>query len=642
MKDNECSKIIIQAVSACVASDTQQHHPSKEVLQQGAKLIAECDEFAEEVAAAVFPNDITPDVSFYTHLQRLQPALGFSEEASAIAGHVWTRFMRRISRERQIDILRKLIATDNVCFFFALDALPLVITKIPLPSHFLLPWFLEVQSRIGNDLVQRGFWRSLESWSSHHPKEAFDGLRLLSQSELDDNKIATGAAILGQLRVAWEKGSSDPIGAEFEKKLQTHGDFNKRLIFHRSWINTGWSRGLSQEEFSSALQRMTAGTNEERSEAFNFLRCLIADKRTSQESIAEGIKWLAEHATPSLSDNSKHWIVHIVHSLASGSITDNPLLETLWPLMTSVQPIGPTSKQTWREIEYLLVDLLHKNTPQFERLLRALVDVNDRGVVEQMDSPTSFQYLCSELAMHAQKSFFADMFFSPISGHRRFAFSIYDKLPFDAFPDQMLVDRTDDEIALALFESQLKHLQPKQTFRFLIALSARAGTGSPKLVQLYRDELLYQAKNYPRGVLNELRTFSSSSELIRRVIAEADMYFENLRKSYNSPINSMEIPGLRRALTIGTRKRSRDVESKSEELSVLANLFSKSYLIYGTKGFRFCQNGHLGELSELKTMSVEMEMPRLLMIDPEGAAIRRHHAIRITKNLSDAITKAKQ
>jgi hypothetical protein len=508
MNDDECRKIIIQAVLPSAASDTQQHHLSKEVLQQGAKLIAECDEFAEEVAGAVFPNGIPPDVSFYTHLQRLQLALAFSEEASAIAGHVWIRFMQRISREHQIEILRKLIATDNLCFFFALDALPLVIAKILLPSDFLLPWFLELRSKIGNDFAQGGFWRSLESWSSHHPKEAFDGLRLLSQSELDDNKIAIGAAILGQLRVAWEKGSSDPIGVEFEKTLQGHGDVNKRLIFHRSWINTGWSRGLSHAEFSSALGRMTVGTNEERTEAFNFLRCLIGDKRTASESTAAGIKWLVDHSTSSLPDNSKHWIVHIAYLLATRSITDDSLLDTLWPLITSVQPIGSKSSHTWREIEHLLVDLLHKNSPQFEHLFRMLVDVNDRGVVEQVASPSSFKYLCSELATRPQRGFFADMFFSPIRGRRRFAFSIYDRLPFSDFPDQVLADRTDDEIALALFESQLNHLQPKQTYQFLVALLPRAGTGNAKLTQAYRDELLYQAKNYPRGVLRELRTLS--------------------------------------------------------------------------------------------------------------------------------------
>jgi hypothetical protein len=104
----------------------------------------------------------------------------------------------------------------------------------------------------------------------------------------------------------------------------------------------------------------------------------------------------------------------------------------------------------------------------------------------------------------------------------------------------------------------------------------------------------------------------------------------------------MEIPGLRRALSIGARRRSRDIESKSEEFSVLANFFSKSYLIYGTKGFRYCRDGNLGEFAEMKSMSVEMEVPRFLMIDPEGVAIRRHYAIQITKNLSDAIAKAKQ
>ena len=585
MKEDECRKIIIEAVSTSSGADTQQQRPSKEVLQQAAKLIAEWNEFADELAAAVFPNGITPDGSFYIQLQRLQSALGFSEEASAIAGHVWARLMPRVSRDPQTKMLRNLITAENLCFFFAVDALALVIAKISLPSDFLLPWFLDLHAKIGNNL-QTGFWRSLEAWASYHPEDALSGLQILCQSELDDNKIAIGAAILGHLRVAWEKGSPDPIGAEFEKKLQADGNVSKRLVFHRSWISTGWSRGLSHDEFLSALARMTAGTNEERTEAFNFLRCLIGDKRTAPQSTAAGIKWLADHSTSSLFDNSKHWIVHIVYSLATRSITDDSFLDTLWPLITSVQPIASTSRHTWQEIEYLLVDLLHKNPPQFERLLRRLLDVNVHGVVEQMASHSSFQHLCSELATRPQKRFFADMFFSPTRGYRRFAFSIYNKLPFSEFPDQVLANRTDDEIALALFESQLNHLEPKQTYQFLVALSPRAGTGNAKLTQAYCDELLYQAKNYPGGVLDQLKTLSPTNELIRGIVADADVYFANLRGTYNSPINSMEIPGLRRALLVGARRRSRDIESKSEEFSVFANLFSKSYLIYGSKGFR--------------------------------------------------------
>src|SRR5207248_2817472 len=117
------------------------------------------------------------------------------------------------------------------------------------------------------------------------------------------------------LRVAWERNPPDETALEFERSLSGSGDVNLRLVFHRSWINTGWNRGLSHQEFSSALTRMTEGTAQEKAEAFNFLRCLLPQQNLKAESLELGLKWLGERANASIPDQSKYWVVNIVHRL---------------------------------------------------------------------------------------------------------------------------------------------------------------------------------------------------------------------------------------------------------------------------------------------------------------------------------------
>lgn len=614
-----------------------QKHPSAEITAEVACVIHEQTGLADELRDLIFGTTIPLDTAFFHSLMSVGTRLGFSEPATEIAGEIWASAMGKLSADEQQTLLSQLLAAPNLEFFTSLRALPWVVRSFQVPADFLIDWFTELRNRVGNDFAQGGFWRSLESWAQLHPASALAGLRLLASRELNDETVTIGAAILGRLRVAWESGPPNESGLEFEQSLARHGDVQKRLVYHRSWINTGWDRGLSHSEFQSSLTRMATGTHEERAEAFNFLRCLLPDRRMQPESITLGIEWLREHTNSSTSDGAKHWVIHSVQQLASASIADNQFLEGLWPLMVAVQPITSESRGTWNQIEHLLVDLLHKNRPQFEELLRLLVDAHPEGLIQQMASHDQFQFLRSELAAQTATAFCADLLFSNQRHRRQFGFTLYDELPFDAFPDEILDARTDDEIALTLFESQLHYLQPDNTRRFLLSLRQRAESGSPQLAALFRDELLYQAKNLPGAVLDQLKQLNGPSALLKTVVAAADTYFEATRKAHTSSINAMEIPGWRRALSMKARRQSRDIEAHSNELSVFKQMCSNSYLIYGDRGFRYSRDGELGEFSAMQTFSTQMELPRLAMIDPEGVVIRRHNAITMTNRLAAAI-----
>jgi hypothetical protein len=613
-------------------------HPSSETLLFVARAIASGGTEVDELLVLAFPEGVPVTINFFDCLRLVERRLGFSEAAHTLTGELGAYALEKLTEPERLEVLRYLPSKENKDLFGSLRLLPLLIERINFSAEFLLPWFLEVRTRIGNDQAQGDYWRSLKVWALKHSSSAFDGLRLLCCQSLDDDKISMGACLLGHLRIVWANETPSPDGISFETGLATHGDAQKRLIFYRSWINTGWHRELSSAEFIACLSQISKETGEERLEGFNFLRCLLPSKSKETELLESGLEWLRSNVSPGIQANSKHWVVNIVKSLAEQALSDSALLERIWPLLVSVQPIQKENGGTWQELEFLLVKLLEKNPIQFQKLLFLLLDANPEGLRHRFEAHQSFDYLLSQIAAHPEKSFYAGLFFSPLRYRREFAFALFDELPFSEFPAGMLPAKSDDEIALALLEFQQHLLQPDHTLMFLKSFLGRMKNASQQVVDLYKAELLRGSKNLHIAVLDKLKAEVEKSELIRSVVAEAEIYFNNVQKTHQTAINAMQIPGLWRALSMSARRQSKEVATKTEELSILRHFCNNSYLLYGGKQFRYVHDGELRELSELKKFSTSMELPRLEMIDPEGAAIRRHYALKDIRRLEMALT----
>ena len=599
--------------------------------------IANEPELLERLYVAAVGEGTGDPAHLLKQIVRVEPALGFSEHATLIAGHILAHGMQTMSHDEKASLL-SLVNTDAIHFFNLLRALPTVFTYVSFRADYVISWIEVAHERIRNDLAQGDFWRSIESWALKDPTEALQGLRLLCQSELNDNKIAVAATILGTLRVTWEKDTHNESGLAFERSLRRSRDVHRRLVFLRSWINTGWNRGLSAEEFSSALTTMTEGTAEEKAEAFNFLRCLLPHQNLQPESVELGLRWLSERADSAIPDQAKYWVVTIVHRLFAQNSKDPAWCDRLWRLLVAIQPTPAELKGIWQEIEHLLVDLTQVDQVQFEALVGLLLRANENAVKHYFGSVNTFQYLYSELTRLGRQDFYAAMFFSTDRAERELAFAMFDRLPFDSFPAGMLESKSDDEIALCIFQSRLHHLDAAHVAALFVMLIDRAQSSTKAVANLFQVELLYQAKNFPASVLERIRKIETPSTLIASVVADANSYFDRLDLTHNSALKAMHIPGWRRAAIRQSARQRRDIDDKSDESSSLLGFFHKSYLLYGSEGFRSSRDGEVGELATMQTMSAEVQLPRMLMIDPEGAALRRRESIRATKALAAKIT----
>ncbi len=594
-----------------------------------------------KLAAGVFTDGIPSGADFYKRLSDATSSLRYDDESRSIIGGIWVWALQKQTVEKQASLLSYLTKIDQHDFFWFLSAVPHVLPHVYLSPSFSIEFFSALNTRIGNDLAGGGLWRGIEKWVQGRPKDAAGGLRHLLCLTLDEATVTIGAAILGALR-AGAAAEAAELCREFDA-LKTDAEVSRRILYFRSWINTAWLRGITDQEFSDCLSFMGDGGLAEKEEGYNFLRCLLVHDKTSEHSFSIGFEWLVAHSNGVMSDLTKHRIIELIEAIlgkAQGVSTE--MMRQLLQVLVTALPIKIENRGTWDRLEHLLTAILEKHQSQFPAWYFAILDAHPNIIKRTSDNEFALAYLVSRMQqIPGAADFLALEFFSPLEHRRKLAFTLFEELSFETSPKWVLSSLSENEIALCIFEMRRQYLAPTATARLILALRERIDGAGKGLVGLYQEELLYQAKSLPGAVLGALKTISNPSSLVQNVISDAEAYFEKLRPTHNSELNSMEIPGWARAKMLQGRKRSKMMETQVNERSLLKFLCSNSYLIYGNSGFRYCREGAVGELAGMHKSSYSMEMPRLALIDPEGEVARRFQAGRVIDRLEELIVKSK-
>ena len=126
--------------------------------------------------------------------------------------------------------------------------------------------------------------------------------------------------------------------------------------------------------------------------------------------------------------------------------------------------------------------------------------------------------------------------------------------------------------------------------------------------------------------MKEWKEIEKPSDLLKRVIAKADGYFEKQKKFQNSPANSFQFPEYMEA----DEKARRDLSQrflKTRDQSLVSQISPTVELIYGNSFIlSHGKQGEIGEPMSLEELSSQVEMPRLERLQPESMALRRFEA----------------
>jgi hypothetical protein len=270
---------------------------------------------------------------------------------------------------------------------------------------------------------------------------------------------------------------------------------------------------------------------------------------------------------------------------------------------------------------------------EFQRVLFAIARSNLGGLVEHLKAIDEFRNFASVLRSSYAGELTAEALLSADDAICTLGFVLFDTTGIDSLPLAAFRATPDDAIAAVIFAFRLQPFYDEVISRFLSAILPRVMSGSRALKELLFEEMLFQCKNLPGACLDTLKKTAKRRALVKAVTKKADDYFDQLRASHRSAVNSMEIAGLRRAMRLSAVRESRTMDAQMREKSIFTQLFSTSYLLYGGKTWRTFLGGQLGQPSEMKEFSTSAEFPRMPMIDPDGLAQRVQNARRMRKSL---------
>lgn len=575
-------------------------------------------ESASKALDALLPEGVVPNAFFFERLKNLHLRLGWSGASNQVIGILILTALDRLKLDEGEALLREMPKMPSPYFFQALESLPILLKKGALRPSFAAEWFTLLVRRIGNDLASAGFWNALGVYCDEHPDDAVAVLSCIPFSEGED-RLGIAAYILGALRSielkAETRGRLETLEREFSQAIEV----NKRSIYNRSWIETARRGALNRQELESLVERMTAGSIEEREQVYWIVTASILSQTISEDSFNFGLGWLRANVSGQIPPLAKYHVIDFAVRLAPAHREDAGKLVLL------VQPIQTDHKGIWQRMEHFLVHWLQTDFLGFKAFCVDLANKNAKAWLKVLQEPQNYEWFFSELRGKDAGDMVGELIFSPSWYCRKLGLFFFDKLDLIILPSDMLAAASQDQIKIAFYELQRDLIHGRAVARYLMLLIPFVEHTDDAFQEEFYRELVLQLKNYPGACREEFEKRKEAFPILGKALDEAKRYFDALQAVRKSNISTMDVPGYRKAVRLHARRFSNEISKKAEEMSVFMQLFKKVVLPYG-KAWRTFNDGKLGGASAFHEVSSSIEVPRMEIIDPEEMALRRLHA----------------
>ncbi len=583
--------------------------------------------FAQDILGDLFPEGCPADLGiFYSRLTFWDTELPASADAHRLLAAVLTQ-ARQAWQAEQDRLLEALNSRDHEGFFPMLDALPVFLAENELPARFAAKWFVTIAERLRGDMGGGGFWLGLKEFAIHFPFRALEGVDFLLSDEPTEDSMWVAARLFGVARASASSEAEKTRLADTGTRWASSRRPDERLYFHRSWMSTAGERAMTPAEFATLLEQMEQGSEKEFEDAFFVVTQCLASVKTTAEVRDTGLAWLRKRASSGLGPQPKFQIVAFVHNASEdqGDVDD---------LLWAVQPIALEHVGTWRLLDTVLVKRLRETSDtRFLKLFDGLANQSQGAFAAAFGTDGLMERLPRELA-HDKKladGLLANLLFSYDGHRRRLGLRLFERLPTGTISSDVFVGKKDEEVLLALLELRRSLPRPSAVADYLLLLAPYVEKASAELKAEYADEVLVQAKNLPGACLKRFKAEAGKSTIIDGAVVKADAYVAALTAASNSPLADMAVPGFTRAWREQQRRFQNDVAEGAKGRSVLAQIMTEVHVLYGD-AFAVDNGGDING-TPFKESYVQMEVPGLEFIDPEGMTLRRLGASRAIEKL---------
>jgi hypothetical protein len=585
------------------------------------------DKDIDDIVGHLFPTGIPVSSDFYDCLKEFQHYVGYGPNYYTLGGCIWARACSGLAPDKQKELLNSLIDEKGRGIWRAIFYLPEFCSRVEIESQFAAEWFYRFGDKVKDDMANWDFFNGVKNYALHFPASGMKVFEKYLSENLDHLKITLAALLLGTIRSQATQGYFDKTVVDhWDKQLSTSSKIEKRLVYYKS-LPTSFDIGtLSKQKIECELAKMLSDEPEEISEAFLIVWRCLRSERADDDFMKFAMKWFSENSSDKLPDWAKY---HIVNAMWFFNMTGNQKKDIIASeadnLLIAIQPIPESNRGTWEYLERYLTERLRQEPASFENILGRFVEANPKGMFVQFQSEM-FDDLKSEIYKVEAKDFVTRWSLSTDENKREIARAILQKSKSIVLSQKIISEANEKQLEIALLEFIRKPLIiAEKTSEYLLALEPAFRNVRPELKQMFKNEMILQAINYPGACLNNWKKIENLSDLLKEVISNAEKYFEKLNAIKDSPAVAFTFPGCKEAAEREAREFSNKVSKEAIEKSIFAKLVKNTQIIYGSRWAVMMVDGKLGQATNFNEFGHSMEFPRLEIIDPEGMAIRRMH-----------------
>lgn len=593
------------------------------LLSEMSTLLAAGDDLAP-LATSVFPQGITPS-NFAEFSIETYRYFGADDEVRAFTGKLWTDVLRGWTEDERREFLFAAIG-DRHSIFSSLDFAIEVFRQIPFSAATMLPWLRQARAKLGNDLYQRGFWGSLEAFTTRSPAEAVKvAEQWLAQNPIDTER-AVVARLVGIARLRLRPGESGKTEIDaLDSRLRQGGCSEWRSLFLESWAMLAADKQLIEEK-ALRLRDELGTQGEQELGAWCYLLSVVA--RADQAAWRWVHREIVALASPKLGISARFNL--LVAAITAWDTADaaTPVSRAQWEeIVLSLQPSNKDENGFWNRLEYFLRDIGQKAPERLLPFVERIIQVAGEAFREKIeDHRESEGFIAVFRDRNIQAEAATRLCLCASSDGRRIGLTLFGRAFVDQLDPAALASATHKQLELIFREAQRSLMDSTALGRLHAGLAPHFDHLNKELADDFYDEVAVQCKN-SHGYREALKAASDSHARLAAVLAEVETFFKNLAEAAKSPALQIQVPGYRRAEQAFHRKFSRDVARSADKYSVFAQFAKKVQLLYG-RNWRMMRNaGELSPSSALKELSHSFEMPRMEFVDPEGQHRRRIAAV---------------
>ncbi len=570
-----------------------------------------------------FPENNYSDQDFYNFLNDIHSGTGRDKDVLKYLGTLWAfEFKRKSQIEDQKQFLNQFI--ESVWFWSCLRFLDYFLLNITVNLDLFYLIFNSILEKIKNDLAQGEFFRAIEVYSREKIDDALLLLEKYLHNDLPDLYLAMPSTIIGSIR-SIDRSKIENI----EKELLNNSRFAIRSSIYRSWISTNRYKKLNDNEAIELLnfiKDVESKFENNIEDAFRLIDAsFLNSNNINDRNVLIYIDWLKLNASNEISPSAKYSLIGILDDVIEFS---DKYITISNELLYQISPISSEYVGIWNKIDFYLYRLLQKNQEIFNQCFKNLIIYNEEAFNSiDKSSKIKFGSTFHELKNYDNNKLITELFFSGNKIQRIVGKFLFDELEIKNFDSEILNTYPDIAFERALLEVIAKPSIGEFTGNFYRAIERKILTLNDNLKNLYRNEMIFQAINYPGNCLDIWKKTEDKTNFLADIIEKAEKYLDKRKDIANSSINSFSFPGIEIAIKKGQRKINKEIKEGMQEQSVFLSIIGPPVIaIYGDKN-SFLKNNKIEEVHNFSEFGHSIEIPIIELLDPEGMKIKRLNAL---------------